>query len=99
MRAVPSQFELVAPRSLEGVLALMAKEPGVWTPVAGGTEVMVQFGAGKLPARKLVSIRELPELRTIVVNANEVRVGAGRTYTQLRRDAVIAGEFPLLSTA
>src|SRR5439155_1294849 len=42
---------------------------------------------------------ELPELRAIVVNANEVRVGAGRTYTQLRRDAVIAGEFPLLSTA
>jgi CO/xanthine dehydrogenase FAD-binding subunit len=37
----------------------------VWLPIAGGTELMVQYGAGKLGARKLVSLWGLPELRRI----------------------------------
>jgi len=99
MRSLPSSYELVAPLSLERVLALMAEEPGVWTPVAGGTEVMVQFGAGRLAAQRLVSIRELRELRTIAERGDELHVGAGCTYTDLRRSSVIASEFPMLSTA
>jgi len=99
MRSLSSCYELVAPRSLEGVLALMAKEPGVWTPVAGGTEVMVQFGAGKLAAQRLVSIRELPELRAITEIGGELHIGAGCTYTDLRRSAIVASVFPMLSTA
>ena len=99
MRSAPSSYELVAPRSLEGALTLMAKEPGAWTPVAGGTELMVQFGAGKLAARRLVSIRELAELRTITEISGELHIGAGCTYTDLRRSAIVAIEFPMLSTA
>ena len=45
------------------------RNPGVWLPIAGGTDVMVQYAAGKLPARKLVSIWNLPELRRIEVIA------------------------------
>jgi OHCU decarboxylase len=99
MRSLPSSYDLVVPRSLERVLTLMAKEPGVWTPLAGGTEVMVQFGAGKLATQRLVSIRELPELRTITENGDELHIGAGCSYTDLRRNALISSEFPMLSIA
>jgi CO/xanthine dehydrogenase FAD-binding subunit len=84
---------------LSTVLDLLAKEPGVWMPIAGGTELMVQYGAGRLPARKLVSLWGLPELRHIESTAQEVLIGAGCTYTDLRKDPVVTREFPLLTQA
>jgi len=99
MRADPGHYELVAPRNLQSVLALMDREPGTWTPIAGGTDLMVLYAAGKLPARKLVSIWNLPELRQIEVFPEELRVGASCTYSDLRNNKIIASEFPLLASA
>jgi CO/xanthine dehydrogenase FAD-binding subunit len=99
MRSRPSEYELVAPGKLDAVLALLAKEPGVWLPIAGGTELMVQYGAGRLPARKLVSLWGLPELRRIERAAQELIIGAGCTYSDLRNHPVVAQEFPLLARA
>ncbi|MEA3008239.1 MAG: xanthine dehydrogenase small subunit, partial [Acidobacteriaceae bacterium] len=99
MRSRPSEYELVAPGKLSTVLDLLAKEPGVWMPIAGGTELMVQYGAGRLPARKLVSLWGLPEVRHIECTAQDVLIGAGCTYTDLRRHPIVAREFPLLAQA
>ena len=99
MRAHPAEYELVAPRTLSAVLSLLSEEPGVWLPIAGGTDVMVQYSVGKLPARKLVSIWNLPELRRIEVFADEIQIGAGSTYTDLREHEVVSREFTLLSSA
>src|SRR5580658_7456846 len=99
MRARPSEYELVAPDSLPAVLELLASEPGSWTPIAGGTELMVQYGAGRLPARKLVSLWGLGELRQIESTAQELIIGAGCTYTDLRNHPLVAQEFPLLARA
>jgi OHCU decarboxylase len=60
---------------------------------------MVQYAAGNLPARKLVSIWNLPELRRIEVTAGEIRIGAGCTYTDLRKHELVGREFPLLAAA
>jgi hypothetical protein len=51
MRADPANYELVAPGNLSGVLSLLATQPGEWTPIAGGTDLMVLSSAGKLSAR------------------------------------------------
>ena len=99
MRSNPCDYEMIAPGSLQAVVSLLAKEPGAWVPIAGGTDVMVQYAAGKLPARKLVSIWNLAELRRIEVTPTEIRIGAGCTYTDLRTHEVVGREFPLLSTA
>jgi OHCU decarboxylase len=99
MRSNPGDYEMVAPSTLPAVVSLLAKEPGLWLPIAGGTDVMVQYAAGKLPARKLVSIWNLPELRRIEVTPGEIRIGAGCTYTDLRRHEVVGREFPLLAAA
>jgi CO/xanthine dehydrogenase FAD-binding subunit len=97
MRSHPSEYELVAPGNLPAVLSLLAQEPGVWLPIAGGTELMVQFGAGRLTGRKLVSLWGLSELRRIAREPEEWIIGSGCTYSDLRKDAGVAEEFPLLA--
>jgi CO/xanthine dehydrogenase FAD-binding subunit len=99
MRSDPKDYELVAPGSLQAAVGLLARSPGEWLPIAGGTDIMVQYAAGRLPSRKLVSIWNLAELRRIDVLAHEIRVGAGCTYTDIREHAVIGPEFPMLARA
>ena len=99
MRANPADYQMVAPTTLQAVVSLLAKEPGAWLPIAGGTDLMVQYAAGKLLARKLVSIWNLPELRGIEVLPHEIRIGAGCTYTHLREHDVLKREFSLLASA
>src|ERR1700733_13899818 len=99
MRSHPSDYEMVAPGSLNAIISLLANEPGEWLPIAGGTDVMVQYAAGKLTARKLVSIWNLPEFRRTEVLPDEIRVGAGCTYTNIREHEILASEFPMLACA
>jgi CO/xanthine dehydrogenase FAD-binding subunit len=99
MRSDPRDYELAAPASLAAAVSLMASDPGRWVPIAGGTDLMVLYAAGKLPARRLVSIWNLPELRRIEVLPDEVRIGAASTYGDLLGNQVILAEFPLLANA
>lgn len=99
MRSDPSNYEMLAPGNLRAIVSLLASEPGAWLPIAGGTDVMVQYAAGKLPARKLLSIWNLPELRRIEITDDEIRIGTGCTYTDLRRHEIVGREFPLLARA
>ncbi len=99
MRAEPAQYRLVSPGNLQGALSLLASEPTQWLPIAGGTDVMVLYSAGKLPNRKLVDIWNIPELRQIEVFPDRIRIGAGCTYTALRQHESVSREFPLLATA
>ncbi len=99
MKSDPADYELAAPANLEAALAMLAASPAEWLPIAGGTDVMVQFAAGTLPSRKLLSIWNLPELRRIDVLPGEIQIGAGSTYTDLRRNSIVATEFPLLALA
>jgi CO/xanthine dehydrogenase FAD-binding subunit len=99
MRSDPGDYQLVAPASLQAVMALLAADPGGWLPIAGGTDVMVQYAAGKLPARKLVSIWDISELRRIEVLPDEIRIGAGCTYSDVREHELVQRELSLLARA
>lgn len=95
MRSYPADYELVTPGNLDSVLQLLHAEPSEWTPIAGGTEIMVLYGAGKLTTRKFVSVA-LPELRAIGEDENCFSIGGGCSFTQIRRHAGIQKHFPLL---
>jgi CO/xanthine dehydrogenase FAD-binding subunit len=97
MRSDVSQFDLTAPDSLDAVLQTLASEPGKHTPLAGGTEIMVQLGVGRLGAKSLISILHLNELRFIREDADSITIGANTTFTDIRNSAAIARELPLLS--
>ena len=99
MRGDPAKHELVAPGSLGAVLNLLAAEPGRWTPIAGGTELMVAFSAGRLTIPKLVSLWGIPDLRMIETTPQSIVIGAATTFLDIRRHAVVAAELPLLAKA
>jgi len=99
MRADPAEYKLVSPGNLHAVLSLLANEPAQWLPIAGGTDVMVLYAAGKLPQKNLVNLWNIPELRQIELSPDHVRIGAACTYTAIRRHETISSEFPLLATA
>ena len=99
MRGNAAEHELVAPGSLPAVLDLLASAPGQWMPIAGGTELMVAFAAGRLSANKLVSLWGVEELRFAETTPAELILGAGTTFSDMRSNAFIAAEFPLLDKA
>ena len=99
MRGDAKAHEMVAPATLAAVLELMARKPGVWTPIAGGTELMVAFSAGHLAAKKLVSLWDVDELRFIDTNPESIVIGAGATFLDIRRHEVLSAELPLVAQA
>ena len=99
MRGNPEAHGMVAPGTLSGVLQLISAEPGEWTPIAGGTELMVAHAAGSLGAQKLVSLWGIPDLRFVETRSHTIVVGAGATFRDLRAHAGIASQLPLLAKA
>ncbi|HEV2214585.1 MAG TPA: FAD binding domain-containing protein, partial [Terracidiphilus sp.] len=99
MRGDAAAHALTAPKTLGEVLGLMAEAPGEWTPIAGGTELMVAHAAGKLGAKKLVNLWGIEELRFVDAQAAWISIGAGTTFVDLRRANAIGMDFPLLAKA
>ncbi len=99
MHSDPHQYDLIAASSLDAVLQQLAAAPGRYTPMAGGTELMVAFNAGRLTTHSLISIQHLHELRFIHADEGSVHIGAGTTFTEIRRNETIARELPLLAQA
>jgi CO/xanthine dehydrogenase FAD-binding subunit len=99
LRAYVPDYELRAPPTLAGALDLLAREPGVWRPFAGGTDLMVLFEAGVLAHKKFLSVRHLRELKGVEVTDGHVALGALTTYTEVQRHEVLRREFPALCEA
>jgi CO/xanthine dehydrogenase FAD-binding subunit len=99
MRSNAAEYDLVAPASLRAALTALAQDPGRYTPIAGGTELMVALSAGRLPQRHLLSINHLRELRFIENEPDAITIGSGVTFTDIRRSAAIASDLPLLGHA
>jgi len=99
MRAYLPAFDLRAPATLGEALDLLAREPGVWHPFAGGTDLMVLLEAGKLTERRFISLWHLDDLRGISADDRTVTIGALTTYSDVLRHPILQTEFPLLCEA
>jgi CO/xanthine dehydrogenase FAD-binding subunit len=99
MRSNVTQYDLITPTSLDAVLEILANSPENYTPIAGGTELMVALGAGRLTQKNLLSINHLKELRFINATESEVTIGSGTTFTDIRKHPIIASDFSLLTQA
>ena len=99
MRSNVAQYDLIAPTTLDAVLQTLAENPGHYTPIAGGTELMVALGAGRLTQKNLLSINHLNELRFINVTPDAITIGSGTTFTDIRKHPIIASDFSLLTQA
>jgi CO/xanthine dehydrogenase FAD-binding subunit len=99
VRSFLPAYELRAPANLAAALDLLAREPGEWKPLAGGTDVMVLFEAGKLSHRKFFNLWKLAELRGVEVTPAHVTLRALTTYTDVQQHPVLQSEFSLLCRA
>jgi CO/xanthine dehydrogenase FAD-binding subunit len=99
MRAYVPAYDLRVPGSLSEALALLAREPGIWQPFAGGTDLMVLLEAGKLSHKRFLSVSKLDDLRGIEVTSANLTMGALTTYTEIQKHPVLQSDFPLLCAA
>lgn len=99
MRGHVPSYQLVSPASLPDALAALAREPGVWQPFAGGTDLMVLLEAGKLPHKNYLNIWNLAALRGIEVSPEHITLGALTTYTDVQSHPILRDEFPMLCQA
>ena len=99
MRSFLPAYDLVQPRTLDRALAMLADEPGIWKPFAGGTDLMVLLEAGALKHERFINLWGLAELRGVEATDTTLAIGALTTYTDLLNDPLVRDEFPLLCEA
>jgi xanthine dehydrogenase small subunit len=87
-----------SPRTLADAYALLSSES--WTPLAGGTDLLVQMtGAVAPPPERVLDLWHIDELRGIAVDGKTLTIGALTTYRELRHSPLIAEEMPVLAAA
>lgn len=96
MRADAAAFAVQTPATLAEALALLAREPGAWTPLAGGTDLMVDLEVGRRADRGFLDLSRLPELRGITEDEATFTLGALTTYTEVREAAPLHRWLPNL---
>ncbi|WP_036819723.1 FAD binding domain-containing protein, partial [Photobacterium sanctipauli] len=89
-------FSLQTPKTLTEALTML--EDGTASPLAGGTDVLVQ-GRLQNSAKALVNIARLQELCFIEQQGNEVVIGGGVHFNKLTEHPLIKAHFPLLAQA
>jgi CO/xanthine dehydrogenase FAD-binding subunit len=95
MRGQPSLCEVLAPASLAEALTLRTAHPDA-RPLAGGTDLMVPFAAGRLPDRLFLNLWALEELRGIAVTEADVTFGALTLFREVAAHPLVQREFPNL---
>src|SRR5262245_38161248 len=94
MRAVLSDYQFLRTKNLAETLKLLANEPV--SPFAGGTDLMVLFESGQLPAGKYVDILFHKELAGIKKTKDKIVIGATASYSDILDEPVVEKEFPNL---
>lgn len=92
------RFGLVRARTLPEALDALGDGHGV--PIAGGTDLVPNMKRGLLEPARLVSIRRIPELHGIRVEADGALVlGASTTLAEIARDARVLEGWPAVAQA
>lgn len=98
MKAYVPDYHWHTPQDLTEALKLLASKQA-YKPFAGGTDLMVLFEAGKLPAGHYLNLWNIDELKGIEVAIDQVKIGALATYADIMRDRVISSEFSIVRDA
>ncbi len=94
VRMAAGGAELVRPAELAGALDLVAEHPDA-VLVAGSTDWGVEVNLRGSRAPLVVAIGQVPELRGLTIGADEIRLGAALTLTEIERR--LGGAVPLLA--
>jgi len=89
-------MDVLTPRSLDEALALKSERPDA-VPIEGGTDVMVELNFDRARPAAILNLNEVRELKGCSRDDGVLRLGAGVTYTQVRRE--LRDELPALAEA
>ena len=92
-------FEYVAPSDLREASSLLGSRWGQTEVLAGGTDLVTSLKQGITKPKRVVSLKNIPELKRIQVKKNTVRIGAMVTLRELAANSTIQEEFPAIVTA
>lgn len=95
MRAI----EYHAPTTLRDAVAIMAEYGDRASPLAGGTDILVQLRGGRRNSDCLVDTKKVPELNGIRLDDNGLQLGAAVPCYQIYQDAAVAAAYPGLIDA
>ncbi|BEV71542.1 MULTISPECIES: xanthine dehydrogenase family protein subunit M [unclassified Paludibacterium] len=96
MRQLTAQCQVCMPASLGTALEVMATEPGVWRPIAGGTDLMVPLPPHVPEVTHFLDLNRLKELKGIQEDEHTLTFGALTTFTALRQTPAVHRHFPCL---
>jgi CO/xanthine dehydrogenase FAD-binding subunit len=96
MRGYLADCDIRVPASLAETLTILSSEPGVWTPFAGGTDLMVVYNAGRLKTTRFLDLSRLSELHGIQEDGTSLAFGALTTFTEIRDGRAVHQHFPNL---
>lgn len=92
--------EFLEPATLAEALRFMADESTRAVPLAGGTDLMVQWEAGvRPPPSRVLNLKSLPELAELRAEGDTLIIGAGITHAALRRSPLVRKHAPALADA
>ena len=92
-------FEYAAPKTLKEATALLGDKWGDTEILAGGTDLVTLLKQHITAPSRVVSLRNIPELKGIEIERKAVRVGAMTTLGELAGDKSVKEHFPALVTA
>ena len=97
MKSAVTPIAIAKPHTLDEALVLLRDERLV--PIAGATDLYVGLNFGTLQATRFMDVTRLHELRGIHSNGTLVTIGAGVTYTEIMRSALMQEHLPMLVQA
>jgi len=88
------------PATLAEALRFQADEATRGLPLAGGTDLMVQWEAGvRMAPSRVLNLKGLAELHGLSVAGGSLVIGAGVTHAMLRRSPLVRQHAPSLAEA
>ena len=92
-------FEYAAPKTLKEAAALLGDKWGETEILAGGTDLVTSLKQHITEPKRVVSLRNISEIKGIEIEKKDVRIGAMTTLAELAEDKNIKEHFPSLVTA
>jgi xanthine dehydrogenase small subunit len=95
---MPAEPPIATPQTLFEAYEILAAGPV--TPIAGGTDIMVQItGELREPPERMIDLSRIDALRGISLEPGGLVLGARTTYTEIRRSALCREHLPALVEA
>jgi CO/xanthine dehydrogenase FAD-binding subunit len=93
------RFRYIRPGTLSEALEFLSEHGSSTAILAGGTDLMIAVRRGDVPARFMMDVSRLEELRSIERCNGSLSVGATVTYTELINSPLVRQYAPVLASA